>query len=146
MACAGADALLTMCLWKAGFAITDPDPSYRNHSSLTLFDPEFTIPCGGPLPKATKLLTNLLTARTGSCSEKCMVSYTCCLTLAPLVRSLPRILAFFYKVAVTPWEPICPMSGCWTLIIHGWVALYSYAINQQESQSRPCLLACTGPF
>ena len=69
----GADALLTICLWKAGFAMTDPDPLYhdKQHSRMTFFDPDFQFP--GPLPKAARLLKHLLHAKLGICSDTCQV-------------------------------------------------------------------------
>lgn len=41
---------------------------------MTLFDPELTVPGGGPLAKVTAHVANLLHARAGRCDSDCQVS------------------------------------------------------------------------
>ena len=75
MFCAtGADSLLTICFWKMGIAMTDPDPLWHPEG-MTMFDPvphpydadEHT------LPRAAHALGNLLRHSAGACSGLCEV-------------------------------------------------------------------------
>ena len=63
-ACAGGDALLTICLWKAGYAHTDPGFSFY-HPTVRMFDP-------GP-EDSPGLLYAMTEALSGRCDPSCQV-------------------------------------------------------------------------
>ena len=64
MAHAGGDALLTICLWKAGYAHTDPGFSFF-HPTVRMFDP-------GP-EDSPGLLYAMTEALAGRCDPSCQV-------------------------------------------------------------------------
>ncbi len=61
---AGGDALLTICLWKAGYAHTDPGFSFF-HPTVRMFDP-------GP-EDSPGLLYAMTEALAGRCDPSCQV-------------------------------------------------------------------------
>ena len=63
--CAGGDALLTICLWKAGYAHTDPGFSFY-HPTVRMFDP-------GP-EDSPGLLYAMTEALSGRCDPSCQVT------------------------------------------------------------------------
>ena len=69
-ASAGGDALLTICLWKAGYAHTDPGFSFY-HPTVRMFDP-------GP-ENSPGLLYAMTEALSGRCDPSCQVISACLL-------------------------------------------------------------------
>ena len=78
-ACAGGDALLTICLWKAGYAHTDPGFSFY-HPTVRMFDP-------GP-EDSPGLLYAMTEALSGRCDPSCQVLFVCLLVEPSLSASL----------------------------------------------------------
>lgn len=60
----GGDALLMACLWKAGYAITDPGFSFY-HPELRMFDPVSQ--------EGRQLLYAFTEGLSGGCDESCQV-------------------------------------------------------------------------
>ncbi len=65
--CAGGDAFLSICLWQAGYAITDPGYSFY-HPEVQMFDP-------GPEDRMGVMM-RLVRALDHRCDETCQVSTT----------------------------------------------------------------------
>ena len=63
---AGGDALLMACLWKAGYAITDPGFSFY-HPELRMFDPVSQ--------EGRQLLYAFTEGLSGGCDDSCQVFY-----------------------------------------------------------------------
>lgn len=61
---AGGDALLMACLWKAGYAITDPGFSFY-HPELRMFDPVSQ--------EGRQLLYAFTEGLSGGCDDSCQV-------------------------------------------------------------------------
>lgn len=94
---AGGDALLTICLWKAGYAHTDPGFSFF-HPTVRMFDP-------GP-EDSPGLLYAMTEALGGRCDPSCQVRLT-----PLLIKSFDTSLCCiaFHKTAQVcrmPWHHI----------------------------------------
>lgn len=61
-ACAGGDAFITICLWRAGFAHSDPGWSF-SRPDMRMFDPV------GDGPNLHSLLTNASEGKVGAASK-----------------------------------------------------------------------------
>jgi len=66
MQCAGGDAFLSRCIWKAGYAFTDPGYSFY-HWEAKSFDP-------GP-ESSRQLVQDLRTALLGACPPESLVRF-----------------------------------------------------------------------
>ena len=62
--CTGGDALLMACLWKAGYAISDPGVSFY-HPELRMFDPVSQ--------EGRQLLYAFTEGLSGGCDDSCQV-------------------------------------------------------------------------
>ena len=80
---AGGDSMLTICLWKFGFAPTSPDPLWHpdglslfDASSTQLSDPISAGPDQSIPIKVSRHLGNLLASLGGICNALCQVLYS----------------------------------------------------------------------
>ncbi len=72
MLSAGGDAFFTICLWRAGFAPTDPGLSVFDPSAR-IFDP-YQFEWGSDKDGEKRILANLERSHKGECDWKCQVS------------------------------------------------------------------------
>lgn len=73
---AGGDGLLMACLWKAGYAVTDPGFSFY-HPELRMFDPISQ--------EGRQLLYAFTEGLSGGCDSSCQVRCLCSCVLDPRV-------------------------------------------------------------
>ena len=84
---AGGDALLMACLWKAGYAISDPGFSFY-HPELRMFDPVSQ--------EGRQLLYAFTEGLSGGCDDSCQVR--CCFPTLLLLLHLLRLCCLCLQV------------------------------------------------
>ncbi|KAK9807756.1 hypothetical protein WJX72_008195 [[Myrmecia] bisecta] len=123
----GGDAYITVCLWEAGYAITDPDPLYHPEG-LPMFDPARpnVLHDEDFRGKIDRLVKHLLQAAIGSCKGLCKLEVQRTVSLhmrsrkfdsLPVAAEFMRILADLYDTYTQrPADTSDPaMEGTWQL-------------------------------
>ena len=67
-ACAGGDAFISICLWQAGYAVSDPGYSFY-HPEVQMFDP-------GPEDRMGVMLKLVRALDSNRCDARCRVRAT----------------------------------------------------------------------